>query len=91
MISTEEKRAALGLTQVDLDAAAERTAFALTCETSGLYFRTIAEMLSEQFARAVFATDLPEKPEWESAALEDFEFDRGEAAFEDELDERDAA
>ena len=72
MISHDEKRAALSITQVDIDTAAERTAFALTCKTRGLYFEHVRDRLSEAMACAVFAAEIPCEDDWRTGAMEDF-------------------
>lgn len=94
MISHREKRAALELTQQDIDRAAKLTAVALTMEPTGLYTLAVTERLAEAMAATVFSTELPEREEWASSALEDFWADMGEASYEDALDaieRRDAA
>lgn len=84
MISHADKRAALGLTQADIDTAARRTAVALTLEARGSYVEHVQDLLSEAMACAVFATDVPERDEWTDAAMADFRCEqfeaRGEAA-----------
>lgn len=79
MISNQEKRAALGLTQQDIDTAARRTAVALTREPTGQYVQHIAERLAESMACAVFEAELPEDHEWRPGAMEDFLMDQGES------------